>query len=204
MNLATRPFYNERAVHLVVAALGLAIVAILALEVVRFVALSRAHGELTLAAETAEGEAAAVSTRTAQLEREMPRDATATVVFAAEEVNRLIEQRLFSWTAFFNVIEQTLPAGVMLTAVRPDADEDGTSVDLAVIGRTVADIEQFIRRLEETGVFADVLARQGELNEEGMYRVQLRGRLGRLDETMGGRGEPAEGACAGPSRSFGG
>ena len=194
MNLATRPFYNERAVHLVVAALGLAIVAILALEVVRFVALSRAHGELTLAAETAEGEAAAVSTRTAQLEREMPRDATATVVFAAEEVNRLIEQRLFSWTAFFNVIEQTLPAGVMLTAVRPDADEDGTSVDLAVIGRTVADIEQFIRRLEETGVFADVLARQGELNEEGMYRVQLRGRLWRLDETMGGRGEPAEGA----------
>ena len=194
MNLATRPFYNERAVHLVVAALGLAIVAILALEVVRFVALSRAHGELTLAAETAEGEAAAVSTRTARLEREMPPDATATLLVAAEEVNRLIEQRLFSWTAFFNVIEQTLPAGVMLTAVRPDADEDGTSVDLAVIGRTVADIEQFIRRLEETGVFADVLARQGELNEEGMYRVQLRGRLGRLDETMGGRGEPAEGA----------
>ena len=201
MNLATRPFYNERAVHLVVAALGLAIVAILALEVVRFVALSRAHGELTLAAETAEGEAAAVSTRTAQLEREMPRDATATVVFAAEEVNRLIEQRLFSWTAFFNVIEQTLPAGVMLTAVRPDADEEGTSVDLAVIGRTVADIEEFIRRLEETGVFADVLARQGELNEEGMYRVQLRGRLVRLDETTAGRDEttagrdePAEGA----------
>ena len=194
MNLATRPFYNERAVHLVVAALGLAIVAILALEVVRFAALSRAHRELTLAAGTAEGEAVAVSTRTARLEREMPRDARATVVAAAEEVNRLIEQRLFSWTAFFNVIEQTLPAGVMLTAVRPDADEEGTSVDLAVIGRTVADIEEFIRRLEETGVFADVLARQGELNEEGMYRVQLRGRLVRLDETTGGRGEPAEGA----------
>lgn len=194
MNLATRPFYNERAVHLVVAALGLAIVAILALEVVRFVALSRAHGELTLAAETAEGEAAAVSTRTARLEREMPRDARATVVAAAEEVNRLIEQRLFSWTAFFNVIEQTLPAGVMLTAVRPDADEEGTSVDLAVIGLTVADIEEFIRRLEETGVFADVLARQGELNEDGMYRAQLRGRLVRLDETTAGRDELAEGA----------
>ena len=194
MNLATRPFYNERAVHLVVTAAGLAIVAILALEVVRFVALSRAHGELTLAAETAEGEAAAVSTRTARLEREMPRDARATVVAAAEEVNRLIEQRLFSWTAFFNVIEQTLPAGVMLTAVRPDADEEGTSVDLAVIGRTVADIEEFIRRLEQTGVFADVLARQGELNEEGMYRAQLHGRLVRLDETTAGRDELAEGA----------
>lgn len=194
MNLATRPFYNERAVHLVLAALGLAIVAILALEVVRFAALSRAFGELTLAAETAESEAAAVATRTSRLEREMPGDATTALVLAAEEVNRLIEQRLFSWTAFFNVIEQTLPAGVMLTAVRPDADEAGTSVDLAVIGRTVAAIEDFIRRLEETGVFADVLARQGELNEEGMYRAQLRGRLVRPDQTTDERDEPAGGA----------
>lgn len=191
MNLATRPFYNERAVHLVLAALGLAIVAILALEVVRFAALSRAFGELTLAAETAENGAVAVSTRTSRLEREMPGDATAALVVAAEEVNRLIEQRLFSWTAFFNVIERTLPAGVMLTAVRPDADEEGTSVDLAVIGRTVADIEEFIRRLEESGVFADVLARQGELNEEGMYRAQLRGRLVRPDRTTDERDEPA-------------
>ena len=194
MNLATRPFYNERAVHLVLGALGLAIVAVLALEVARIVTLSRVHGELTLAAETAEAEAAAVSTRTARIERETPRDATAALVVAAEEVDRLIEQRLFSWTAFFNVIEQTLPAGVMLTAVRPDADEEGTSVDLAVIGRTVADIEEFIRRLEETGVFAGVLARQGELDEEGLYRAQLRGRLVRLDETAGGRDERAEGA----------
>ena len=194
MNLATRPFYNERAVHLVLAALGLAIVAILALEVARFAALSRAFGELTLAAETAESEAAAVATRTSRLEREMPGDATTALVLAAEEVNRLIEQRLFSWTAFFNVIEQTLPAGVMLTAVRPDADEAGTSVDLAVIGRTVAAIEDFIRRLEETGVFADVLARQGELNEEGMYRAQLRGRLVRPDQTTDERDEPAGGA----------
>ena len=192
MNLATRPFYNERAVHLVLAALGFAIVAILALEIVRFAALSRAFGELTLAAETAENEAAAVSTRTSRLEREMPGDATAALVVAAEEVNRLIEQRLFSWTAFFNVIEQTLPAGVMLTAVRPDADEEGTSVDLAVIGRTVADIEEFIRRLEESGVFADVLARQGELNEEGMYRAQLRGRLVRPDRTTDERSERDE------------
>ena len=176
------------------AALGVAIVAILALEIVRFAALSRAFGELTLAAEAAESETAAVATRTSRIEGEMPGDATAALVVAAEEVNRLIEQRLFSWTAFFNVIEQTLPAGVMLTAVRPDADEEGTSIDLAVIGRTVADIEEFIRRLEETGVFAGVLARQGELNEEGMYRAQLRGRLVRPDRTTDERDDPAGGA----------
>lgn len=194
MNLATRPFYNDRAVHLVLGVLGLAVVAVLAAGAVRLAELSRTQRALTLEADAAERETAAVSNRTARLEREMPGDALAALAAAAEEVNRLVERRLFSWTAFFNVIERTLPAGVMLTAVRPDTDEEGTSVDLAVVGRTVADVEDFIRRLEESGVFADVLARQGERNDEGMYRAQLRGRLVRLAAPAAGADGPEEGS----------
>ena len=191
MNLATRPFYNDRAVHLVLAAVGLAAVAVLVLGGTRLVELSRAHRTLTLQAEAAERETATVSAQTAQHERAVPGDALEALDGAAEEVHRLIERRLFSWTAFFNVIEQTLPSDVMLTAVRPETDDRGTSIDLAVIGRTVADIEEFIRRLEESGAFADVLARQGELNAEGMYRARLRGRLVPVDETEVGADEPA-------------
>jgi len=194
MNLATRPFYNDRAVHLVLGVLGLAVVAVLTAGAVRLVELSRTQRALTLEADAAERETAAVSNRTARLEREMPGDALAALAAAAEEVNRLVERRLFSWTAFFNVIERTLPAGVMLTAVRPDTDEEGTSVDLAVVGRTVADVEDFIRRLEESGVLADVLARQGERNDEGMYRAQLRGRLVRLAAPAAGADGPEEGS----------
>lgn len=193
MNLATRPFYNDRAVHLVLGVLGLAVAAMLAAGAVRLAELSRTQRALTLEADAAEREAAAVSDRTARLEREMPRDALAALAAAAGEVNRLVERRLFSWTAFFNVVEQTLPPGVMLTAVRPDTDEEGTSVDLAVVGRTVADVEDFIRRLEESRVLADVLARQGERNDEGMYRAQLRGRLVRLAAPAAGADGPEEG-----------
>lgn len=193
MNLATRPFYNDRAVHLVLGVLGLAVAAVLAAGAVRLAELSRTQRALTLEADAAEREAAAVSDRTARLEREMPRDALAALAAAAGEVNRLVERRLFSWTAFFNVVEQTLPPGVMLTAVRPDTDEEGTSVDLAVVGRTVADVEDFIRRLEESRVLADVLARQGERNDEGMYRAQLRGRLVRLAAPAAGADGPEEG-----------
>lgn len=193
MNLATRPFYNDRAVHLVLGVLGLAVAAMLAAGAVRLAELSRTQRALTLEADAAEREAAAVSDRTARLEREMPRDALAALAAAAGEVNRLVERRLFSWTAFFNVVEQTLPPGVMLTAVRPDTDEEGTSVDLAVVGRTVADVEDFIRRLEESRVLADVLARQGERNDEGMYRAQLRGRLVRLAAPAAGAAGPEEG-----------
>lgn len=188
-NLATRPFYNDRAVHLALAAAGLAVAAVLLAGGLRLVELSRAHRALTVRAEAAEREAAAVAARAARHERAVPADAPETSNAAAEEVERLIAARLFSWTAFFNVVERTLPSGVMLTAVRPEADERGTGVDLEVIGRTVADVEEFIRRLEESGRFRDVLARQGERNEEGMYRARLRGRLVAVDETAAG--EPA-------------
>ena len=191
MNLATRPFYNDRAVHLALAAVGLVAVSVFVLGGTRLVDLSRTHRALTLQAEAAERETATVSAQAARHERAAPAEAVEALSRAAEEVNRLIERRLFSWTAFFNLIEQTLPSDVMLTAVRPDTDDRGTSIDLAVIGRTVADIEEFIRRLEETGAFADVLARQGELNDEGMYRAQLRGRLVRVDRIEAGADEPA-------------
>lgn len=182
-NLATRPFYNDRAVHLALAAVGLAVAAVLVTGGLRLVELSRTHRALTMQAEAAEREAAAVSAQAARHERAVPADGPEASNAAAEEVKGLIAARLFSWTAFFNVIERTLPPGVMLTAVRPDADERGTSIDLAVIGRTVADVEEFIRRLEATGRFRDVLARQGERDEDGTYRARLRGRLVAGDDT---------------------
>ena len=43
----------------------------------------------------------------------------------------------------------------MLTAVRPEHGAGGVSVAVGVVGRRVADIDEFIGRLEETGVFAD-------------------------------------------------
>lgn len=190
-NLATRPFYNDRAVHLALAAVGLAVAAVFLAGGLRLVELSRTHRALTVRAEAAEREGAAVAAQAARHERAVPADAPETSNAAAEEVQRLIAARLFSWTAFFNVIERTLPAGVMLTAVRPEADEGGTSVDLAVVGRTVADVEEFIRRLEGSGHLRDVLARQGERGEEGTYRARLRGRLAAGDETAAG--EPAGG-----------
>lgn len=192
-NLATRPFYNERAVHLVLAALGLLAVSVLALGVGQLIELSRVNGALTQEAAAAEREAAAISSRAATLERGMPADAMASLGEATEEAGRLLQQRVFSWTAFFNVIEETLPAGVMLAAVRPDVETDGVSIDLAVIARGLEDIDEFIGSLESTGVFADVLARQEELTDDGMYRAQVRGRLVRAD---GGAG-PARVAPAG-------
>ena len=100
----------------------------------------------------------------------------ARVVAATDEANWLIDQRVFSWTAFFNHIEETLPGGVMLTSVRPDADGEMISVAMGVVGQSVSAIDEFIAALEGTGAFVDVLAREEEVTDEGMYRTLLVGR----------------------------
>ena len=189
-NLSTRPFYNERAVHLVLAFLGLIAIAVMAAGVVRLVDLSRVHTALSVAAERAEREAAEISTETTVIQQGISDAELESLALAAEEANRLIDQRVFSWTEFFNTIERTLPANVMLTAVRPDHAADGVSLTVGVIGRGVQDIEEFIERLEATGAFTEVLARQEELTSEGMYRAQLRGRLVSLEGTPPSDGAP--------------
>ena len=176
-NLGTRPFYNERAVHVALALLGVGALLVLALGAVRLVELSRASDLLTLQAETAERDAAAIGGRAAALEQELQGSGVTAMTDAAAAADRLIAQRGFSWTAFFDLIDRTLPSGVMLTAVRPDAAADGLVIELSVVGRSVAEIDQFIGQLEATGAFEDVLARQEELADDGTYRAQVRGRI---------------------------
>ena len=189
-NLSTRPFYNERAVHVVLTILGLGAVAVMATGTVRLVELSQANTELTVVAQEAEREATRIAAEIVVLERDIGDAEIEVLRGAAEEANRLIDQRVFSWTEFFNIIERTLPANVMLTAVRPNPTDDGTYLELSVMGRGVADIDEFIERLEATGAFVDVLARGEELTDDGMYRAQLFGQLLSLDVSVETAAEP--------------
>ena len=175
-NLATRPFYNERLVHVVLAAAAIVALLGLAAGIARAVALAREHGTLTASAEAAEGDAAVLAGRTANVRQALEAGEVEAIADAVAEANRLVDQRTFSWTEFFNVVDRTLPAGVMLTVIRPEHGEDGVRVEVGVIGRRVADIDEFIERLEATGAFADVLAREEEMLDDGMYRARLAGR----------------------------
>ncbi len=175
-NLATRPFYNERIAQFalgVVAVLGLAI---LAAGVVRLVDLARRNGGLNARMDQAAGATADLAARAAEAQRAAtPQELTA-LADATREANTLITQRVFSWTDFFNRIETTLPPDVMVTEVRPEIEPDRVEVAMGVLGRRLESISRFVTSLETSGAFVDVLNRQVELTEDGMYRAVLRGR----------------------------
>lgn len=187
-NLATRPFYNERVVHVGLAVAGAAALAVLAAGIARAVDVTRSRAALASAAEAAERDATRLAGRASAVRQAFGAGEVESIAAAVDEANRLVDRRTFSWTEFFNFIDRTLPAGVMLTGIRPEHGEDGVSVAVSVIGRRVADIDEFIERLEGTGAFADVLAREEEILEDGAYRARLSGRYRPAGDPAGAAG----------------
>ncbi len=176
INLSTRPFYNERAVHLTLGAVGVLVLALTTFNVTQVVTLSESHTSFTTRADRVEATAADMARQTLTIQRDLDRDELEVADANARAANTLIDRRVFSWTEFFNRIESTLPADVMLTLVRPDIEPDEMAVSMGVLGRRVEEIETFIKQLEATGAFAELLPLQEEPTNEGLYRAALRGR----------------------------
>ena len=136
----------------------------------------RLNTERIRQAEDDEREGAALSVLAAGIQRSVSPEALDEVAAAAREANLLIDQRVFSWTDFFNRIETTLPPDVMMTEVRPDIEPGSVEVTMGVLGRSLGAINEFIGALEDSGAFTEVLNRSSEITEDGMYRAVLRGK----------------------------
>ena len=174
-NLATRPFYNERAVHIVLGMVAVVGLVVLSFEVDRIVELSRRNTELTTDAEKAESDGAEVLAQIAEIQRSVSPQMLDEVAAAAREANLLIDQRVFSWTDFFNRIETTLPPDVMLTEVRPNIAPGSIQVTMGVLGRRLNFIDDFVEALEGSGAFTGVLNTTNAITDDGMYTAVVQG-----------------------------
>ena len=92
----------------------------------------------------------------------------------ARVANELIDRRTFSWTELFNIFETTLPADVRITSIRPRI-EDNRQIALAVsvIARGVDDVDEFMEKLESTGAFQHLLARDERINDQAQLEAVL-------------------------------
>jgi Tfp pilus assembly protein PilN len=172
-NLSTRPFYNERAVHVALVAAGILVLVLTAFNLVRIVTLSRTNTELAAGVSRDRAEAARLAADAAQIRRGINQDQLELVVAAAQEANALIDQRTFSWTAFFNHLESTLPPDVMLSSIRPRVENGVTTVTLVVLGRRAEDVDEFMEKLEATGAFDEVSLLTQDTTEDGLRRANI-------------------------------
>jgi Tfp pilus assembly protein PilN len=146
LNLARRPFRNERLPTLIV---GVCCV-LLALLTARH--LLDARELLPGRALDVEGEAVALEGKVEALRAELgelrrlsaPKEALAEWA----SVKELVDRRAFSWTSLFAALEQTLPPGVRLTSVSPGAQSGQMTIEIMAAGRSVEDALALLRALQ--------------------------------------------------------
>jgi Tfp pilus assembly protein PilN len=173
-NLSTRPFYNERAVHIVLLALAIVVAGATIFNVSRVIRYSRSDTELATQATRDEARAAELRQQASRLRASVdPRQ----IDFAssdAREANDLIDRRTFSWTELFNRLETTLPDEVHITAVKPHIDRDrGIVLTINVLARSVDDMNTFLENLESTGAFGHVQVGEEHPNDQGLFESVL-------------------------------
>lgn len=173
-NLATRPFYNERAVRTWLVAAGVLVAVATLFNVTRIV--RDASNDSALATQAAADTERATQDRAeaAKLRASIDPRQVALISTEARSANDLIDRRTFSWTALLNLFEQTLPDNVRVTSVRPDvSDERAIKLTITVVARGVDDVNQFMENLETTSAFAGLLTREDRMNDEGQVEATL-------------------------------
>jgi Tfp pilus assembly protein PilN len=171
-NLATRPFYNERAVHLLLLVIGLLAVAATMFNVTRVVQLSRRDTRLATQASRDEASARDLQARAARLRASVDPRALETASVDARQANELIDRRTFSWIDLFNRLETTQPDDVRITSIRPKVDpKRGTVLTLTVVARSVEDVNLFIGNLDAAGVFKELEKKEEQIDEQNQNQL---------------------------------
>lgn len=186
LNLAARPFRNERLPGLL---FGLALAGLLALTARHAVVIAQLLPARTAARHTEiatlEREAAEMRLKAAELRRPDPDKRTLARWLAVKE---LVDRRVFAWTRLLGRLEATLPAGVRLLAIAPVWEREGVRLDLrAVASRPEAGFA-FVKALEDRPEFADVLPKTKEPREsevEFTYTMRYLPQAARDDEAQG-------------------
>jgi Tfp pilus assembly protein PilN len=172
-NLSTRPFYNERVVSLWLALFIVIAAAATLFNTTRVLRYSHSDTEQGTSASRDESRASELRRSAAKLRGSVDAKQIERASNEARQANDLIDRRTFSWTELFNLFEKTLPSDVRITAVRPDVNLGKFRLRIAVVARSVEDLNQFLNNLQATAMFPRVGSQISERFGEGEVVADL-------------------------------
>jgi type IV pilus assembly protein PilN len=171
-NLSTKPFYNERAVHLGLLVLTVVVVVASVFNITRVFQLSHSGGQLAAQAGREEAQALDLHAQAGTLRATVDPKQIEHVSNEARKANDLIDRRTFSWTELLNRFETTLPDDVHITSVRPRVDiNQGTMLTVTVVAKSAEDVYRFMENLDKSGAFANLQPRGDQMNDQGLWEA---------------------------------
>lgn len=175
-NLSSRPFYNERLAAFVIAVVGIVAIAVVVVSVQQILSLSSTRTRLRDEIARDDSVTARNDMESVALQKAINAKTLKGLALSTQQANALIDERTFSWTVFFGLIEKTLPNDVRVVSVAPAIDKSGVLVLMSVVSKRPDDLATFIEGLQATGAFYDVLPRQEDATEDGMRRASVEAR----------------------------
>ena len=156
LNLASKPFFNNRKFYAATLLLGLFLVGLSAANLLLY--LAHRSQSLRLNRELADQTAEARKLEQEQQEiwARLQRPETEDFLDLVDYLNPLIARRTFSWTRFLNQLEDLVPHRVQIVTIAPRIVESEIVVEIFCNARSGADYIEFISRLEADSDFYEV------------------------------------------------
>lgn len=172
-NLSTRPFYNEKIVSLVLGFVLLVAIGLTIFNAMRLISLTRQRAVLNSHIARDRGEASRITGQADAVRRTVDSSRLQLLASSTREANELIDQRTFSWTEFFDLIEKTMPRDVRLVGVSPRVEKGEFKIAMRVVARTPDDLASFTEGLAGTGSFYDVALLETQRNDDDTDTLTL-------------------------------
>jgi hypothetical protein len=158
LNLSTRPFPAYRGTNIALATILIVLIALSGWQATGFSRYSRRARSIRGAEQDARVEDASLKQREAELGSRLDRPESTAKLNEIGFLNHLILRRNFSWTQLFSILEDMVPDNVHLMNLTPHVGADGKlMLSLGVKARSIADVTVFIKRLEQSPVFENVI-----------------------------------------------
>ena len=158
LNLSTRPFPAYRLLNLALASLLVVLALASVWQVYGFLEYSTMARAIRGDEDAVRVEAEALRGQAAELEGRLDRPEAAAKLNEIEYLNGLIARKKLSWTRLFASLEDMVPDTVHLVSLAPTVGADGSVVlNIAVRGRSIADVSEFLEALEQSPVFENVV-----------------------------------------------
>jgi Tfp pilus assembly protein PilN len=158
LNLSTHPFKAYKALNLGLLVLLLGLAAVTAQQVYSYQQFSALNDSVRPEEQKLREESDLLTRQHQELNSRMQSSGATQKQTEIAFLNELLLRKRFSWTRVFANLEQIMPERVHLLSLRPFLDEDGsTYLNINIRGRSLADANGFLRLLEDSEIFTDVV-----------------------------------------------
>ena len=167
LNLSTQPFPAYRLVTIALVSVLAVLVVLTIWQASGFVQYSNLARSIRPVERENRVEAEALGKRVAELETPLNRPESTAKLNEIGFLNHLILRKNLSWTKLFAVLEEIVPNNVHFTNLTPNIGADGTvTLSLGVRARSIADVTEFVKRVETSPLFANVIVNIEEKVDE--------------------------------------